>query len=110
MDLPLTTLLALAGAALGAGFIDAVAGGGGLIQVPALFTAMPGAPAATVFGCNKAASIFGTGNAAWRYGRRVALPWRIAVPATLAAFASAFAGAALLQPNTVAAGAPGMAV
>lgn len=94
MDLPLTTLLALACAALGAGFIDAVAGGGGLIQVPALFTALPGAPAATVFGCNKAASIFGTGNAAWRYGRRVALPWRIALPATAAAFVFSFAGAA----------------
>jgi uncharacterized membrane protein YfcA len=56
-------------AALFAGFIDAVAGGGGLIQVPTLLVALPEQAPATVFGTNKLASIFGTGNAALRYAQ-----------------------------------------
>lgn len=81
-------------AALFAGFVDAVAGGGGLIQVPSLLMALPAESPATVFGTNKLASIFGTGNAAVRYARRIALPWGIALPAALTAFAFSFAGAA----------------
>lgn len=86
-------LLMLLAAALFAGFVDAVAGGGGLIQVPALLVALPAEAPATVFGTNKLASIFGTGNAALRYARRIALPWAIALPAAAAAFAFSFAGA-----------------
>ena len=91
VEVDLTLLLA---AALFAGFVDAVAGGGGLIQVPALLMALPGESPATVFGTNKLASICGTGNAALRYARRIALPWGIALPAAAAAFLFAFAGAA----------------
>lgn len=91
MDLALIS--ALAAAAFFAGFIDAVVGGGGLIQVPALFTALPGEAPATIFGTNKLSSIFGTSNAAWRYARRVRMPWRVALPATLAAFACSYLGA-----------------
>lgn len=87
-------LFLLLAAALFAGFVDAVAGGGGLIQVPTLLMALPGETPATVFGTNKLASIFGTGNAALRYARRIALPWRIALPAAAAAFLFSFAGAA----------------
>jgi uncharacterized protein len=86
-------LMMLLAAALFAGFVDAVAGGGGLIQVPALLMAMPGEPPAMVFGTNKLASIFGTGNAALRYARRISLPWGIALPAAAAAFLFSFAGA-----------------
>lgn len=84
----------LAVAALLAGFIDAVAGGGGLVQVPALFAALPGEAPATIFGTNKGSSIFGTANAAWRYARRIQLPWDIALPAAGAAFVFSFLGAA----------------
>lgn len=87
-------LVLLGFAALLAGFIDAVAGGGGLIQVPALFTALPLQTPATLFGTNKLASIFGTGSAALRYARRVEIHWRIAIPAAIAAAAFSFAGAA----------------
>ncbi|HCZ13118.1 MAG TPA: TSUP family transporter [Accumulibacter sp.] len=86
-------LVALGTAALLAGFIDAVVGGGGLIQIPALFTALPNAAPATLFGTNKFASVFGTSNAAWRYARRVRMPWRTTLPAALAAFASSYLGA-----------------
>ena len=81
-------------AALAAGFVDAVAGGGGLIQVPALITGLSGELPATVFGTNKLASIFGTGSAAWRYARKISLPWAIALPAAGSAFVFSFAGAA----------------
>jgi uncharacterized membrane protein YfcA len=90
----MTDLPFLAVAALLAGFIDAVAGGGGLVQVPALFAALPAEAPATIFGTNKGSSIFGTANAAWRYSRRIALPWEIALPAALAAFCCSFLGAA----------------
>jgi uncharacterized membrane protein YfcA len=81
-------------AALFAGFVDAVAGGGGLIQVPTLLVALPAESPATVFGTNKLSSIFGTGNAAFRYARRIALPWGVALPAAAMAFVCSFAGAA----------------
>ena len=81
-------------AAILAGFIDAVAGGGGLIQVPALFTALPSQSPATLFGTNKLSSIFGTGSATWRYARQIEICWRIALPAALSAAVFSFAGAA----------------
>lgn len=87
-------LILLLAAALFAGFVDAVAGGGGLIQVPTLLMTLPAESPATVFGTNKLASIFGTGNAALRYARRIALPWAIALPAAAAAFVFSFGGAA----------------
>jgi len=86
-------LAGLAIAALFAGFIDAVVGGGGLIQIPALFNALPQELPATLFGTNKFSSVFGTSNAAWRYARRVEMPWRTTLPAALAAFACSYLGA-----------------
>ena len=57
-------------AALLAGLVDAVVGGGGLIQVPALFSVFPQAAPANLFGTNKLAGIFGTATAAHTYWRR----------------------------------------
>lgn len=81
-------------AAMFAGFVDAVAGGGGLVQVPALLVALPGETPAVVFATNKISSIFGTANAALRYARRIALPWGLALPAAGSAFVFSFLGAA----------------
>jgi uncharacterized membrane protein YfcA len=89
-----TGVLALIAAAFLAGAIDAVVGGGGLIQIPALFAVHPGESPATLFGTNKCASVVGTSNAAWRYARRVAMPWRTILPAAAAAFAFSYVGAA----------------
>jgi uncharacterized protein len=94
MDALSPDLLALALAALLAGCIDAVVGGGGLIQIPALFAVHPGEQAATLFGTNKCASVFGTANATWRYARRVRMPWRTILPAAFAALVSSYVGAA----------------
>lgn len=87
-------IAALAGAAFFAGFVDAVVGGGGLIQIPALFMAYPQHAPATLFGTNKLASVFGTTSAAWRYVRRVEMPWAVTLPATGAALVAAYLGAA----------------
>jgi hypothetical protein len=80
-------------AAFAAGLIDAVVGGGGLIQIPALFSILPQAQPATIFGTNKLASIFGTASAALRYARRIDVPWRAALPAALSAFILSYFGA-----------------
>lgn len=83
----------LAVAAFGAGFIDAVVGGGGLIQVPALFSALPNTPPAMLLGTNKLAGIWGTGAAAVNFARRIKVAWSAAVPAAFAAFVFSFLGA-----------------
>jgi hypothetical protein len=67
---PATTIVLLAFAALGAGFVDAIAGGGGLITVPALLAA--GLPPHVALGTNKGQSVWGSGAAMaafWRAGR-----------------------------------------
>ena len=83
----------LGGAAFAAGLVDAVVGGGGLIQIPAIFSILPKEAPATLLGTNKFASIFGTSAAAVNYSRRVRVAWSTAAPAALAAFALSFAGA-----------------
>ena len=81
------------GAAFTAGCIDAIVGGGGLIQLPALFGVYPDAAPTTLLGTNKFASIFGTGNAAWRYSRHVDISWRILLPLMLSVLLASAAGA-----------------
>jgi uncharacterized membrane protein YfcA len=85
--------LLLCAAAMLAGLIDAVVGGGGLIQVPALFSTLPNVVPATLFGTNKLASVWGTSVAAVSYARRVRMEWGTALPAAAAAFALSFLGA-----------------
>jgi uncharacterized membrane protein YfcA len=94
-------LIAAALASFLAGFINAIAGGGGLISVPALFGIFPQAPAAELFGTNKVAMVSGTLQAAAAYSRRVSLPWPTLLPAVAAAGIGAALGAAAvtLVPN-----------
>ncbi len=85
--------LLLAVAAFLAGLVDAVVGGGGLIQIPVLFSVFPSTAPATLFGTSKLAGIFGTSAAAINYARRVRVAWSAAAPAAMTAFVFAFAGA-----------------
>lgn len=50
-----------------AGWIDSIAGGGGLITVPVLLSL--GLPPAVALGTNKLQGVFGSGSATWHYGR-----------------------------------------
>lgn len=83
-------------AAFLAGFVDAVAGGGGLIQLPTLLVAFPSAPLATVMGTNKSISIIGTSAAANTYRRRIPADRRVLVLMLIFAFLGSFAGSALV--------------
>jgi uncharacterized protein len=65
---PDAILILLAIAAYGAGFIDSIAGGGGLITVPALILA--GLPPVTALGTNKLQSLFGSGSATFAYASK----------------------------------------
>lgn len=97
-------VLALALGAFFAGFVDAVVGGGGLIQIPALFAAYPGLAPATLFATNKLASVVGTSSAALQYSRRVRIPWRVAGPGAVAALVGSWYGAkavALMPPEAL---------
>ena len=85
--------LLLPAGAFFAGLVDAVVGGGGLIQIPLLFSAFPNATPATLFGTNKLASVVGTTSAAIHYGRRITIPWPIVGPAAAAAAIGAWLGA-----------------
>lgn len=78
-----------------AGTLDAVVGGGGLVQLPALLLVLPGAPVASLLGTNKLAAIVGTGSAAITYSRHVDVHVGTAVRMALAAFAGSAAGALL---------------
>lgn len=76
-----------------AGFIDAVAGGGGLISVPALtFTGMP---IALVLGTNKLQSSIGTGMAVYKYYRDGLINFKTVYRGLLMGFVGACTGAIL---------------
>ena len=93
----MTPLVPLCLAAFVAGFVDAIVGGGGLIQLPALLVVLPEAPVATVFGTNKLASFAGTSVALYRYAQTIAIPWRQIGPGAAFAFGGSFLGARLVS-------------
>ena len=70
-DLTIATALFLLAASFFAGFIDSIAGGGGLIQLPALLIGLPKSDTAEVLGTNKLSSIFGTSTAAVLYRKQI---------------------------------------
>lgn len=76
-----------------AGWVDAVSGGGGLVQLPALLIGLPNAAPATVLGTNKLSSIIGTSAAALTYRRAAVTDVGTAVPMAAAAFVGSALGA-----------------
>ena len=93
VDPTLLTVVFVAGAALLAGWVDAVVGGGGLVQLPALLLGFPTASPAQVLATNKFSSIFGTTTSAVTYYRRVHPDLRTALPMAAVAFVGAIGGA-----------------
>ena len=94
MDDPsLWTYLLLALAGLFAGFVDAVVGGGGLVQLPALVVAFPGAAPVQVLATNKLAGTCGTSVSSLTYYRRVRPDPGTFVPLMVVAFLGSAAGA-----------------
>ncbi|HEX5740830.1 MAG TPA: TSUP family transporter [Pilimelia sp.] len=91
-SLDLLTLALLVGAAFLAGWVDAVVGGGGLIQLPALLL-VPGVAPVQALATNKVASAMGTAVSAATYYRRVRPGLRTALTAAAAAAVGAAGGA-----------------
>jgi hypothetical protein len=79
-------------AAFAAGFIDAIVGGGGLIQTPATLITLPQYPVATLLGTTKIPSFIGTSMAAWQYARRVQLRWKLLAMMCIIALIAAYVG------------------
>lgn len=79
-------------AAFAAGFIDAIVGGGGLVQTPILFMAFPQYPVATLLGTTKIPSFSGTAVSLYQYAKRVTIQWRLVLWIALAAFLAAMLG------------------
>lgn len=94
MDDPsLWTFVLLALAGLLAGWVDAVVGGGGLIQLPALLVGLPGASPVQILATNKLGSVMGTSASSLTYYRRVSPDPRTFGPLMLLAFAGSLGGA-----------------
>ncbi|MDN5744641.1 MAG: TSUP family transporter [Nocardioidaceae bacterium] len=96
-DLSLTVIALLGLAALTAGFVDAVVGGGGLIQLPALLLGMPGASPVQILATNKLSSICGTTTSSITYYRRIKPDPKTFGPLMLLALIGAFGGALLAK-------------
>jgi hypothetical protein len=85
----------LTAVALVTGFIDAIAGGGGLIMMPALLVS--GVPPLLALGTNKLQSMCGTFVAMRNYGAKGLIEWRPNLPTALIVFAGSASGALLVQ-------------
>ena len=77
------------------GFIDAIAGGGGLIMMPALLFC--GVPPLQALGTNKLQSMFGTGIAMTNYARSGLIEWRRNLPSVALVFVGAAIGCVVVQ-------------
>jgi uncharacterized membrane protein YfcA len=84
-------------AAFAAGFVDAIVGGGGLIQTPAALILLRQYPVVTAIGCTKIPSFSGTLFAALQYLKKVKLNYTLTLVMCVIAFFSSFAGSELLS-------------
>ena len=94
-DISTLTLVFILVAAFSAGFVDAIAGGGGLIQLPALLISFPDREVAEVAGTNKLGSIFGTSAAALNYRRNIETDPKLLLAMVLPAFIGSGSGSLL---------------
>lgn len=99
LEITVVTVVLLAVAGFAAGWVDAVVGGGGLIQLPALLL-VPGISPVQALATNKVGSIMGTTVSATTYYRAVHPDMRTALPMALTALIAAIGGArtAVLLP------------
>ncbi len=97
-DLTIATALFLLAASFFAGFIDSIAGGGGLIQLPALLIGLPKSETAEVLGTNKLSAVFGTTTAAALYRKQIKPDPKVLIAMGVPAFLGS-AGGAVLASN-----------
>jgi len=92
-DLSTITVALLFLAMFSAGFVDAIAGGGGLIQTPAMLLAFPNNNPVSVVGTSKTAAFFGTSTAAIKYRKSIKTDTRLLIAMVVPAFIGACLGA-----------------
>ena len=94
-------ILLLCMAAFAAGFVDAMVGGGGLIQTPAALVLLPQYPVAAVIGSLKIPAFTGTSLAILQYASKIRIQWKIFLLVALIAFFAAILGSLtlLMMPN-----------
>jgi hypothetical protein len=98
LDLSALTLTALIVTAFLAGWVDAVVGGGGLIQLPALLIGLPSnTPPAVILGTNKISSFCGTATSSLTYALRIPLDWWTVAPLVIASAVGSAMGASLAK-------------
>jgi uncharacterized protein len=90
-DIGLDMIAVLTAVSFLAGFVDAIAGGGGLLTVPALLLA--GLDPAQAIATNKVQGSVAAASATYTFGRKGLIAWRSAWIFTLIAFTSGIAGA-----------------
>jgi uncharacterized protein len=96
-DISLFTLITLAFFSFLAGFIDAIVGGGGLIQLPSILLSFPKLPVPMLMGTNKIAALSGTLLSAFQYAKRIKFDYKVLVVIGLTAGLFSFFGASLLS-------------
>lgn len=96
MDIELYLVLLCAGAFI-AGFVDAIVGGGGLIQTPLALVLLPNLQVAQVIGSLKIPAFSGTFIASLQYLKRTVIQWKLLIVMMVLAIPSAYAGSALLN-------------
>ena len=83
-------------AAFFAGFVDAIVGGGGLIQTPVAMILLPNLTVANIIGSLKIPAFSGTSFAAYQYLKKVQMNWKLLSIMAVVAFSAAFLGSNLL--------------
>ena len=84
-------------AGFGAGLLDSIVGGGGLIMTPAMVNLFPEWAILNIIATQRTSSIAGTSVAAWNYFRHVSLPWPLVLAACGAALPASALGAMLAK-------------
>ena len=83
-------------AAFFAGFVDAIVGGGGLIQTPVAMVLLPNLAVSSIIGSLKIPAFSGTFFAAKQYLKEVQINWKLLALMAVIAFSAAFIGSNLL--------------
>ena len=96
MTVDIIDLVLLCIAAFLAGFVDAIVGGGGLIQLPAALVILPSFPVASVIASLKIPAFSGTSIAAWQYMKNVSINWMLVTVICTIAFFASYSGSYLL--------------
>jgi len=94
-DISIATGIFLLAASFFAGFVDSIAGGGGLIQLPALLIGLPKSETAEVLGTNKLSAVFGTTTAAALYRKQIKPDPKVLIAMGVPAFLGSAGGAVL---------------